>query len=442
MDSYKRVDISYSGYDLMNFPAEAEARIHEIAEKAESDGEWEYARDVRIDLTDEYFWSYWLKKTLKPITKPLLGHGELEEVFSVYRHTRFELNGGVCGEPLALCSAGDLICTKGLDDSKDVLYEDVASFLFDADIRFANLESTFSDTDVVPTKFCGDDAPKINLTLGQYKTLTEYKGKRYDIVQLANNHIVDCGEGGILKTLAQLKKDGITQVGVNPTEDFSSRTTITEKAGLKIGWVSHTMSVNFRPLPSGKPWLINITPFHIEDDPDLSRILKQIEYCRNEMCELIVVTLHWGLEFEFYPHPEQRKWAQAFADAGADIIIGQHPHVIQFSEIMHPKYDLSKDVPVIYSQGNLTPVFSSPAAVLSMLVRFIICKTNNSAKVTGMVLLPAAVVERRTLAGTLLELKKLKTLVAMRPELDDAMRKYVDQTAEYADMVLGNSWRE
>jgi hypothetical protein len=116
--------------------------------------------------------------------------------------------------------------------------------------------------------------------------------------------------------------------------------------------------------------------------------------------------------------------------------------VIQYTEIIHPAFDPSKDVPVVYSQGNLTPVLSNPASVLSMLVRFRISRTEGAAKVTGMELLPVALVERVAGEGSQLELKELKKLTAMQAELEEPMQDYVVQMSDYADEVLGPTWRE
>ncbi len=440
MEKYHPLDIPRSAYGMMRFPEDRAGRIQAIAAEAVANGTWLHAQEVPLDMDSDYFWAYWLNKTKKPIRKPLLGHETLETEFSSCVGTHFELNGGAKQRSLSLCVAGDLMCTKGLERSGGRLYEGVADIIFGADVRFANLESTFPAGEVEETTFGGGETPKINLTPAQYRTLTAHRGMKYDIVQLANNHILDCGEEGINATLSHLDSDGIRHAGINKTVEDASRAAIIEKCGFRIGWVAHTDSVNFRPLPKEKPWLVNMTPFLIEKDPDLTQILRQIDDCKRQECDVAVVSVHWGLEFEAYPHPQQRQWARMFADAGADIVIGHHPHVIQFSEIVHPQSRPQKDVPVLYSLGNLTPVFSCPESALSLIGLFELERRGGETAVIGLELLPVALVQSGAGGGGVLKLKTLRRLNSAPLEKD--MREYVDDMAGYADLILGPSWRQ
>ena len=160
---------------------------------------------------------------------------------------------------ITMSASGDLLCTPGLDGAKDRLFQSVDDLIFGVDISYANLESTLTTEEVEPTEFTAESTPKINLTPSQYETVISHKNRRFDVVHLANNHILDCGEEGILTTLARLDRDGIAQVGVNRTEDDARKPRITEIAGLKVGWIAHTFSVNFKPFPEDKPWIVNMT---------------------------------------------------------------------------------------------------------------------------------------------------------------------------------------
>jgi poly-gamma-glutamate synthesis protein (capsule biosynthesis protein) len=119
------------------------------------------------------------------------------------------------------------------------------------------------------------------------------------LVHLANNHILDCGEEGIQTTLKYLKKDNIYQIGINETAEDQMKPSITEVKGFRIGWVAHTYDIDSMPFPDGKPYIVNITPFHMEPKPDLSLIEKQIKVCRNAGCDFVVLSLHWGLSLNF-----------------------------------------------------------------------------------------------------------------------------------------------
>ncbi len=439
MENYSRIRLPGSGYELMKFPPERAKIIKDIADTEIKDGKWEFAKAIPIDLNDDYFWAYWLTKTQNAIKRPLEGNAGLEEFFKKRKDTEYVLNGGCKGNAVTLSAVGDLMCTEGIDASKDTLYENVEDEIFGADIRFANLESTFAPGDIKGISFNSGEGPKINLTLDQYKSLVDYKGKKYDIVQLANNHIVDEGEAGVAATLRQLDKDGIVQTGVNLSPADSDKATITHFGGLKIGWIAHTFFVNFRPLPENKPWIVNITPFYVEKNPDLSQIMRQIEYCKAQKCEIIIASMHWGLEFEAYPHPQQREWAQRLADAGADIILGHHPHVMQFSEILHPADRPDKDVPVIYSLGNLTPIFSGPETAMSLISSFKI-QRGEKPKVTGLSLTPVAMVDSDIRGRLLVKLSELSNFAD--GAADPQMKEYIKKASNYADLILGTGWRQ
>lgn len=434
-----RVCCPVDAYELVDFGEERKARLKQLRDRAIAENRWEYAEPIVFDPLDDVFLAYWLEKTKHPIVKPLVGCDYLEEHFKKFRESEFILNGGSESE-LEISAVGDLMCTPGLEQSCNELYSETANLIFDADVSFANLESTFSEGDIIPMTFGSEDSPKINLNESQYFTLTSHLGKKYSIVQLSNNHILDCGENGALRTIKHLAEDKISYVGVNIDESASEKAVITEHNGIKIGWVAHTFSVNGNSLPDGKPWFVNMTNFHTCTNPDMSRILSQIAYCKSEHCDIIVASMHWGLEFELYPHPEQREWSQTMANAGADIIIGHHPHMVQFSEILHPSNMPEKDVPVIYSLGNLTPVFSFPETVLSNVARISIAQKNDKYMISGIKLFPVAILRECCDGNSVLKLKKVKDLLKMH--IDGEMHEYVKRIASIADMVLGENWRQ
>lgn len=435
---YLQVDCPPDGYDLLVVSQGEAARLARIRDEAINNNEWEMAAPIRFNPSEELFLAYWLEKSRHPIMRPLRGHEDLEQHFAHCRRFSYSLNSGRKGD-IVISAVGDLMCTKGLEQSANQLYEDTASLIFDSDCAFANLESTFSDSEIVPLSFSSEASPKINLNQAQYETLMFHKGKQYQIVQIANNHILDSGEAGAKKTMSQLDRDHIRHIGVNETEEESRKAPVMEIKGIRIGWVGHTFSVNGRPLPEGKPWFINLTPFHTDDTPDLGMLLTQIKFCKEAKCDLIIASMHWGLEFELYPHPQQRQWAQIMADNGVDLILGHHPHMIQFSEIIHPVSQPEKDVPVLYSLGNLTPVFSSPETALSLIARIDAAKTENGVELTGLKLFPTAILRESRNGTTAVKTKLLKDLLSYSDH--GRMEAYIKKMVSIADKVIGEGWR-
>lgn len=430
---------------FVNFGGEFGAAIERLTREAVEAGRWRAPEDIELNPRNPASLAYWLYKSWNPIVRGMPGGG-VEEHLQPYRRTHFDLlpAGFQRESELTMSVSGDLMCTKGLDGAKDRLYEDVADLVFGADIAFANLESTLTTGAIGSTTFTAEDTPKINLTPAQYDTVVSHRGRRFDVVQLANNHILDCSEEGIRTTLTHLKADGIAQVGVNETAEDAARPRIIELHGLRIGWVAHTFSVNFKPFPEGKPWIVNMTPFHLVPDPDISSIESQIRACRQAGCDLVFVVLHWGLEFEFYPHPDQLKWAHRFADAGADAVIGHHPHVPQPVEIYRPASDPTRAVPILYSIGNLTSVVSNPANVVSLVARLRLATGRvGSARrtvIAGLDLTPVVLVGQGTGDDAVVKLVPAASL--LRQQHDAAMNAYVADVASYADIVVGTGWRD
>ena len=270
---------------IMKFTGELADAIEQLLRDA-ADGRWDKPVDVKLDPRNPESLAHWLYKSMNPVIHGMCGPDiDVEALLKPYKQTRFDFlpsNFSVETE-ISMSASGDLMCTPGLDGAKDRLFHSVSELIFGADISYANLESTLTTGEVEATEFTADSTPKINLTPTQYETVVSHEGRHFDIVHLANNHILDCGEEGILTTLARLDQDGIAQVGVNRTADQAAQPRITELAGLRIGWVAHTFSVNFKPFPADKPWIVNMTPFHLEPDPDIGPIEAQIKACR-EAC--------------------------------------------------------------------------------------------------------------------------------------------------------------
>ena len=430
---------------IMKFSGELADAIEQQLSDA-TDGRWDKPVDVKLDPRNPESLAHWLYKSMHPVIKGMRRSDvDIETLLEPYKRTRFDMlpeDFSIEAE-ITMSASGDLLCTPGLDGAKDRLFQSVDDLIFGVDISYANLESTLTTEEVEPTEFTAESTPKINLTPSQYETVISHKNRRFDVVHLANNHILDCGEEGILTTLARLDRDGIAQVGVNRTEDDARKPRITEIAGLKVGWVAHTFSVNFKPFPEDKPWIVNMTPFHLEPEPDISLIERQIQACRDEDCEIVVVALHWGLEFELYPHPQQVRWAHRFAELGADLVIGHHPHVPQPVEIYRPASDPDRAVPILYSLGNLSTLLSHPAMALSLVARIGFAKGLYRGRPTALIatlnLIPVALVAEESGGKEIIRLVPLKELDSSVSE--GPMRAYVDEMIDYAEVVVGDDWR-
>ena len=160
----------------------------------------------------------------------------------------------------------------------------------------------------------------------------------FDFVSLANNHIMDYGEEGLFETLDSLKNSSILYAGAGRNVEEANRPVFIEAAGLNISVLARSaVDVNSRCY-AGKdlPGVAFL---------DIDETVASIRRCKR-VTDLVLVLLHWGIEDYFYPSPKQREQARNFIEAGADVILGHHPHVVQGVE------RIGKGV-VAYSFGNL-----------------------------------------------------------------------------------------
>lgn len=221
---------------------------------------------------------------------------------------------------LELYAVGDIcLQTKGAVHP----FRNMMEIFKNRDILFGNLEVVLSDEGKKAKKAFVLNAPPENVKF--------LKEAQFNVLNIANNHILDLGVSGFRNTIDLLKENNLRFIGAG-SDSSVSNFLIVEKNGLKIGFVGYTRG-RFR-VPEGI--LIN----KIKEE----KIVKDIKDLK-EKCDHVVVSLHWGIENVFYPSPDQIALAHSLIDNGAILILGHHPHVIQGIE----KY---KGGLISYSLGN------------------------------------------------------------------------------------------
>jgi hypothetical protein len=390
-------------------------------------------------LLDKIRWGY---KSKNPVLRGEKG-GQLEAFF---KNNQKEISLPRDFEEkhsLTFSAVGDLIKIKGLENSRDKLYEKVADLIFDKDISYANLESQLTRQEVGEIRFSDKEPPPLCLSKEQYDAIKGHKGKQFTLMHTACNHTFDAGFEGVATTLAQLEQDNILDLGTNrhPSEQQQGR--VIETRGIKIGFVSATYGLNGKMVPQGKEYMVNVVKFHpygksqLDAKPDLSLLKAQIVYCRERGCDMIIASLHWGYEYEFFPRQHQVEVAHTLVEAGVDVIVAHHAHVLQAVEYYCPQRDPGRTAVIAYSLGNLTTSFSAPHLVLSGVLNLAIVKglVNGEEKtiVRESQLIP--VVQRDFLAGDLpvIQLEKLEAFSGNKTREE---RDYVSAVEGYAELVL------
>ena len=159
----------------------------------------------------------------------------------------------------------------------------------------------------------------------------------FNLVSLANNHTLDKGQKAILNSVTYWReKSNVMTAGSYDSFEDKARSHIGEKNGITYAFLAYTYGTNGIAIPKGKEYLVNVFNYE-EAKKDILAVREQVD--------VVLVSMHWGVEYTHTPTKEQRKQAEFLANLGVDVIIGSHPHVIQ------PIEHIGKTV-VIYSLGN------------------------------------------------------------------------------------------
>ncbi|MGJ7921160.1 CapA family protein [Neobacillus sp. LXY-4] len=162
-----------------------------------------------------------------------------------------------------------------------------------------------------------------------------------DFVSTANNHSLDKGERGILAEIDYFNRVGLPYVGAFKDEKDQQTLRIMNVNGIKIAILSYTYGTNGIPIPEGKNYLVNLI--------DKEKMKEEINRAK-QAADLVIMSMHWGNEYQRTPSPLQKELAQYLVNEGADIIIGHHPHVLQPMEWLTD--ESGQKAFVIYSLGN------------------------------------------------------------------------------------------
>jgi len=236
---------------------------------------------------------------------------------------------------LKLLAVGDISLYTKHNEYPFYAIEDT---LREKDILFGNLETVLS--------ISGTAAEKAVLLHMSPDKAVYLKDAGFDVLNVANNHIMDLGAEGFHNTLAALRERNLNFIGVSDKPE-ADRFVILERHGIRLGFLAYCESVV--SLPEKRVWVNEIKA---------SNIFKDIQFIKSK-CDFIIVSLHWGIENVFYPSPRQIELARKLIDCGASLILGHHPHVVQGIECISGIEEYKHGL-IVYSLGNFqfTPAIS------------------------------------------------------------------------------------
>ena len=245
-------------------------------------------------------------------------------------------------DEVSLIAVGDISYSRSVgravEKQKDINYPflKIKDYLSDADLVFGNLETPITQ---------GREIQNLEMIFRSNPgTEQALKQAGFSILSLANNHTPNFGEQGLVDTFGYLDMAGIKHVGAGVDEQLAGQPVYTEVKGIKFTFLAYNDP--------------DVVPAYYEATATSSgtafmRINKMIRAVRDakQKADFVIVSMHSGIEYNSGPDNSQVNFAHAAIDAGADLIIGHHPHVVQTMEQYKGKY-------IFYSLGNF--VFDQP----------------------------------------------------------------------------------
>lgn len=211
-------------------------------------------------------------------------------------------------------------------------FQEIKPYLLSADLAIGNFETTLAGPEKGYKGYPQFNAPD--------QIVDALKNIGIDLVSTANNHSMDTGVQGVKRTYKTLKEKGILPVGTAPSPQ-ERVPTIVKKNGITFAFLAYTEHTNGLPVPQDQPYLVN----QIDSD----QIREDIQKSKALGAEFVIVSLHFGMEYQRKPNEKQIQIAHQSLQDGADVVLGSHPHVLQRMEKVNMQ---GKEKLIIYSMGN------------------------------------------------------------------------------------------
>ena len=252
----------------------------------------------------------------------------------------------------------------------DKIYTHIQDAIKDADIKMIDQETVFTtDHDSVSS-------------YPSFATPTEVGDAiikaGFNVVESANNHIDDFGEGFLTDTLNfwKTKYPDVTLLGIHDSQEDADTVKIREVNGIKIAFLDYTYGTNVGGI-EGKDYMIDM----IRKDKITAMIQKA-----KKQADCIIFVAHWGTEGETMPNEYEKQWAAYLMEQGVNVIIGGHPHVLQpYGRLTDDK---GNETVVFYSLGNFVSTQQKLEELLGGMAKFTIQKTVQNGKTSIEILTP------------------------------------------------------
>lgn len=272
--------------------------------------------------------------------------------------------------------------TDSFDVSPEFMY--IKDYLGNGDYSFCNLETTLPGRNKGACKsILGYDGYPM---FSSPEVLADaLKDCGVDMVQTANNHCMDSWESGVYATIDYLDSIGLEHTGTFKTKEESEELFIKEINGITFGFVAYTYGTNGLPVSKDNPWSVNTLENY--DDAHVEEMLSKIRQLDAAGVDFVCPIIHWGTEYLVEPDYYEKLLADKMFEAGADIIIGGHPHVAEPMEVrtIDNGDGTTRTGYVIYSFGNFVSCQTekqAPTANLGLVIDMTFTKETSGSNVT------------------------------------------------------------
>ena len=233
-------------------------------------------------------------------------------------------------ESITISFCGDVMLGRLVNEimeDKDPQYPwgNTLPLLKQMDLRIINLETTLTNYT--------EKNPKVFNFRALPERVSILKAAQIDLVNLANNHILDFKEPGLFETIETLNNAGIYHVGAGVNDLEAGKPIIITKNDIRIGVIGYTDN---EPTWKAAPNIIGTNYIEIGNQSALEKVKTHIASLRSNV-DILIITIHWGPNMKQKPSAEFIEWAHAIIDAGADIIHGHSAHIFQGIELYNNK---------------------------------------------------------------------------------------------------------
>ena len=267
---------------------------------------------------------------------------------------------------ISISAVGDLMChspqfeyARVSADSFDFKpsFEIIKKYLQNSDFTFGNLETVAGGKAKGYSGYPFFNAPD--------QFVSAVKSAGFNLITTSNNHALDGGEAGLLRTISIIKNSGLNYTGTFISGKDRDSIRIYNIKGIKVGLLAYTYGTNGNTVPKGKPYLINII--------DTALIRNDINLYRHNGAEIVLVYFHFGTEYKRTPDDYQKTIVEKTIAGGADLIIGGHPHVIEPAVFFKTNGGRLDTGFAVYSMGNFISNqrwrYSDAGVVLKIIIK-------------------------------------------------------------------------